>query len=212
MEFALAVKNIVIVGNFSPGNFDKYFFIKNLIVSENEIQENSQFFNELCILNTPMFNITIVVNQLVFTDLNGSYNLDNAIIVLKKLVSTSQFKCSAMGINFHWYLFSEEKTTELSKRLFYNENEKITKAFFNVDNVSYGLYLSKDFGNSRMKLDIKPATVTKIETSIEQKVLAFVFNFHVDLKNKDNTMIFKILDESSSYFNESKKIVEYNDI
>lgn len=207
MDFSLAVKNIIIVGDFNPAFFDKYFFIKNNIVQETDIDDSCHFLTDVCILNTTKFNLTIVSNQLVLSDLNSVYDINKAIEIVNKITASSQFKSTALGINFHWYLFSEEKTSEISKKYFYNENEMLTKQFFNGDNTSYGIYLSKDFGLSRMKLDIKPATLTKIDTNNEQRVIAFVFNFHVDLKNDNKDKIFAALEEAQKYCEESKKII-----
>lgn len=208
MDFSLAVKNIVIVGDFNPGLFDKYFFIKHSILLEQDILETSHFLSDVCILNTNEFALTIVGNQLAITDLKSDLNIQKIIEVLKKIISVGQYQARAMGVNFHWYLFSEEKTSEISKKYFYNENEILTNTFFNEENVSYGIYLSKDFGLSRMKLDIKPATVTQIGSENEQRVIAFTFNFHSDLKNENTNQVMNILDQSNNYCEETIKIIK----
>ena len=206
MDISLAVKNIIIVGEFEPAFFDKYFFIKHNIVKEDDIQNSSIFMAEACMLNTEDFNLTIVSNQLVITDLKVKSEIQNIIEITEKIISVSQFNYSAMGINFHWYLFSGEKTTEISKKYFYNENDILTNKFFNEDNVSYGTYLSKDFGLSRMKLDIKPATLSKINNDEVERVIAFTFNFHVDLRNENK--IIDVLPLGQKYCDETIKVIK----
>ena len=45
MQSTLKIKNIVLVGIFNPSAFDKYFFIKNNLATEEEILPNSTFGN-----------------------------------------------------------------------------------------------------------------------------------------------------------------------
>lgn len=206
MELSLTVKNLVIVGSFQPSKFDKYFFLKNNIFKEEEISETSIFSEQFCVVDARGFNLTIIPNQLIFTEKVPQLN-DLLSEIFSKLVCFLDFSGIAFGINLHWYLFSEDKTNELTKKYFYNENASINK-FFDGDNISYGCYLSKDFGNSRLKLDIKPATVSRIETNLEQRVISFAFNFHTDLKSKNcKEEILKSLSELGQYTDETKSII-----
>lgn len=206
MELSLTVKNIVIVGIFKPSKFDKYFFLKNNIFEEGEIAETSIFSSEFSIIETQDFNLTVLSNQLIFTEKEPQLK-DLMSEIFSKIINSVDINASGFGINLHWFLFSEDKTNELSKKYFYNETSTIND-FFKGDNISYGCYLSKDFGNSRMKLDIKPVTVTKIGTELEQRVIVFNFNFHTDLKNKNcKQEIIKSLSEIQKYTDETETIL-----
>ena len=206
METSLTVKNIVLIGEFQPSKFDKYYFLKNNIFEEHEISEESLFTSDFTIVTAKGFNLTIVANQLVLNEIEPKVENTMADLVTK-ILSTSSFLGSGFGINLHWYLFSGDKTNEVAKKYFYNENS-VLNTFFNEENVSYGTYLSKDFGNSRLKLDIKPATVVTIDSQIEQKIISFGFNFHTDLKGEDfKSNIFKSLSEFKDYINETIKII-----
>jgi hypothetical protein len=206
METSLTVKNIVLLGEFQPSKFDKYYFLKNNIFEEYEISEESLFTSDFTIVIARGFNLTIVANQLVLNEIEPK--TDDAISeLMSKIVSTCAFIGTGFGINLHWYLFSGDKTSEVAKKYFYNE-KSVLNTFFNEENVSYGSYISKDFGNSRLKLDIKPATVVTIDSEIEQRIISFGFNFHTDLKGDDfKADIFKSLSEFKDYINETFKII-----
>ena len=206
METSLTVKNIVLLGEFQPSKFDKYYFLKNNIFEENEISDESLFTSDFTIVIARGFNLTIVANQLVLNEIEP--NTDDAISeLMSKIVNSSIFTGTGFGINLHWYLFSRDKTNEIAKKYFYNE-KSLLNPFFSGENVSYGSYISKDFGNSRLKLDIKPATVVTIDSEIEQRIISFGFNFHTDLKDEDfKADIFKSLSEFKEYINETIKII-----
>lgn len=206
MEISLTVKNIVLIGEFQPSKFDKYYFLKNNIFNENEISEQSIFTSDFALVVARGFNLTIVTNQIVLTE--NELKVDETMVeLMDKIVSTSNFTASGFGVNLHWYLFSGEKTSEIAKKHFYNEKSEIN-SFFKGDDISYGSYLSKDFGNSRLKLDIKPATVMKIDSEIEQRIISFAFNFHTDLKNENfKDDIKKSLSEVEEYIKETRKII-----
>lgn len=207
MEVSLTVKNIVIVGEFQPSRFDKYYFLKNQIFEEGDILETSIFSSEFSVVRTNLFNLTVLNNQIILNE-NEPKDEDFISEIISKIVKTIEFKASGFGINLHWYIFSENDTNRLSKEYFYNENSVINQYFID-GNVSYGTYMSKDFGNSRMKLDIKPATVTKIETGQEQTIISFSFNFHTDLNTENfKVNIMKSLSEINEYTEETKKIVQ----
>lgn len=206
METSLTVKNIVLLGEFQPSKFDKYYFLKNNIFEESEISEESLFTPDFTIVIAKGFNLTIVANQLILNEIEPKtdYVISE---LMNKIVSTSDFIGTGFGINLHWYLFSGDKTSEVSKQHFYNE-KSLLNTFFNEANVSYGSYISKDFGNSRLKLDIKPATVITIDSKVEQRIISFGFNFHTDLKGEDFKVdIFKSLSEFKDYLSETIKII-----
>ncbi len=206
MEISLTVKNIVLIGEFQPSKFDKYYFLKNNIFEESEISDESVFSSDYTVVVARGFNLTIVQNQIVLTEYEPKFE-DTMADLMSKIVSTSSFIGSGFGINLHWYIFSGDNTNLLVKKYFYNEKSELNN-FFNDENVSYGTYLSKDYGNSRLKLDIKPATVVRIDSESEQRIISLAFNFHTDLNNENyREEILKSLSEINDYMNETKKIV-----
>jgi len=206
METTLTVRNVVLIGEFKVSNFDKYYFIKNQIFSEEEISK-THFSNDLSHIETNKFHLVIYSNQMILTALYPHDN-DDLFDILNRMIDTGSCNCDALGINYHYYIFSEGKTDELSKK-FFDLNNRFTNEIFNAENVSYGYYVSKDIGSARLKLDIKPSNVRRVDTDIENKVLAFIFNFHIDLKAHD---VKESILEAPMYKSECDKIMKYYEI
>ena len=124
----------------------------------------------------------------------------------KKIIEYSDLSVSAAGVNFHFYKFSKGDTQNLSKKYFYNENNLINK-FFDGDDVNYGYYISKNFDDARLKLDIKPATVQNLESNVSEKLIQFQFNFHVDFQTNSKDKLFSVIENYERYYEEAKKII-----
>ncbi len=205
MDIQLVVKNIVVIGDFIPQKFDKYFFLKNNIFEENEILETSIFLPEFCVLQTSFVTVQITSQQLIINDINTDKFYDMTSLT-KKIIEYSDLSVSAAGVNFHFYKFSKGDTQNLSKKYFYNENNLINK-FFDGDDVNYGYYISKNFDDARLKLDIKPATVQNLESNVSEKLIQFQFNFHVDFQTNSKDKLFSVIENYERYYEEAKKII-----
>jgi len=212
MQTNLGIKNIVLVGLFNVQQLDKYFFIKNEIVKDEDILKGSIFdsIGGVTQLVCENFNVLISAQQIIITDSKPENN-DNGIadIISKILKSATDIKITALGINFHWFL-SDEKISleEFSRRLFYNDKVELFNKCFISKDYMFGAYASTNFKNSRLKLDVKPTiTHNSLDNSV-YNVIDFSFNFHFDNKNKfDNVEILNYLSEFDSYKSESEKII-----
>ena len=208
MQIDLKIKNIVLIGAFNPSMFDKYFFIKNNIVKEEDILPTSVFNQPgACQLITEKFHFFITTNQVVLTDLLPG---KNDIGINQTLLSISQIgafaNVTASGINFHFFMEKDEKSIEeLSREYFFNERLRINE-FFKSDDSMFGTYLSTNFKDSRLKLDVKPNTVVPNPVEIERLVIAFIFNFHFEVNNKLD-ILYKSLNEYNEYEEYSNKII-----
>jgi len=211
MQTELKEKNIVFAGVFNVASYDKYFFIKNDIVKEEEILDNSVFagFNGVTQLITNKIQITISLGQLIISDLligSSESNIENiAISIVEKLKNSSVV---ALGINLNWSLMDESRSLgQLSKDLFYNDKIELFSKMFNSDNPMYGVYASKNIKDGRVKLDIKPHVIKQPDNST-MSFLYFIFNFHFDIKNKEgNSELLTIIRDYSFYKEESVKIL-----
>jgi hypothetical protein len=206
MKISLAVRNFVIVGEFIPSKFDKYYFLKNDIFEESDILDSSVFSTEFCQLSTNKFSLLILPNQLVLTELvpENTEVLSNTI---EKISFTSDFVASAMGYNVHYYMY-DDNIKELARKYFYNENISLAKNFFDTEDANFGYYASKNFKDSRLKLDIKPNILKHHNDNREENILIFAFNFHRDLNIADyKNVISNSLKELESYGVEIKKIM-----
>ncbi|HLF53527.1 hypothetical protein [Flavobacterium sp.] len=209
MEIALTVRNVVIIGGMMPSKFDKYFFLKNNIFNEGDILETSQFSNEFSLTITPNYSVQIAAGQFILTELKPDAEGDIENVARRILECSDDFEATGVGVNIQWFNFTRENTRELSKKYFFNSNLLINK-FFDGADTSYGYYISKNFGKARLKLDIKPAKVVKVGTTVEDEILTFTFNFHVDLlkEQKSKAQIIEVLQEIEDYTLETKKIVD----
>ena len=134
MQVQNRVKNVVFVGSFNPALFDKYFFIKNDIVKEEEILPNS-IFESFGIINilTKNCTITIFPNQIIINDNQvdvDSTRLSTISIALTQAM-TSQ-TVSAIGFNFTYFLGNGEMNiSDFSRNYFYNDKINLISNFFN---------------------------------------------------------------------------------
>ncbi|MBC7475272.1 MAG: hypothetical protein H7263_13355 [Candidatus Sericytochromatia bacterium] len=206
MNIQLAVKNIVINGTFSPQKFDKYFFLKNEIFNEGEIEDSSIFLTDFCIINTKKIHIQITQQQLIITEVTSD-TLVSVMDIAEKIIKQTEFLATASGINFHYYKFTSDDIHQLSKKYFFNVNSEVNKYFSN-DDVSYGYYLSKDFKGTRLKLDMKPATIQRADSGVNERIIQFQFNFHSDFTEQSNTkQLLEVIKNYQIYFNETQQII-----
>jgi len=211
MEISLIARNIVAVGTFIPSKFDKFFFIKNNVFKENEL-EDSIFSEHFIQIRTDTVIILISSSNLSITskDLEDPKHAD---FVLEKIIENSDIHCTAIGINFDYFMYmGNNKLEEVSKKYFYQKNT-LVDSFFNVEDAAFGFYVSKDFKQARLKLDIKPQLVYDTFESKQKNVLSFEFNFHSDLEEETSAdKILSIIKDAPDYFEETKNIMNiYND-
>lgn len=180
MEKGYLNKNIVFIGEFKPSKFEKLYFIKNELLSEDDFLEGSIFLPDISIIETKNYNIEVNQNRFTinFKTIDFELNFEKLIHILRDSI------IRVFGFNFKRVLFLEDVTE--TKKFFYIENNNINK-FFDSDDTAYGYYVSRDIDESRLKLDIKPVMLHKVDENLLVNALDFSFNFHfenIDFKNK----------------------------
>jgi hypothetical protein len=179
-------KNITILANFfNPSVFNSLWFVKNGILKEEDINAKTSFQSpDISQVNTSTFSLIVVLNQLVFHVIDD--NEAKSIEILNKMISAlPHTPYTAMGINFVFDAPAlDTDLSEYSRKLFFYPESKL-HSLFNTQDAKFGVYLSKNVNGSRLKLDIKPATISDANGSINKEVITYAFNFHKDL-NKDN--------------------------
>ena len=223
MNTSLKIKNIVLVGITLPANMDRYFFVKNGIFKEEEIQPASIFSPGFLRIITEKYSIVsnlmanpvnpaVFINQLILT-VNTPSSDDKLSEIMTSIVkSANLINCTSLGMNFHWYMNYEGKETshEISKKYFYSDKIKLFSDFFTTDDAHYGVYASKNIKKARLKLDVKPILYNDIipVVSIGKSAIQFGFNFHIDVDKKESTAeLIGHLSEYNEYFKESEKIM-----
>jgi hypothetical protein len=178
MESQILNKNIVFIGEFKPSLFDKLYFIKKQIISEDEFLPTSLFLPDLTIIETKNYLLDINSNRFTISYKNlEDKNLPNPLNIEKAL---EESKVNAFGFNFKIDIFIDDKNE--TKKYFYFEDNRLNK-FFDSENSAYGYYVSKDLENCRLRLDIKPVQLQKITENLLIDAIDFNFNFHFENSN-----------------------------
>lgn len=209
MDIGLKVQDIVLLGLFNPAKFDRYTFIKNKILKEEEIEQSSIFLPEIVNLQSKKFNLVINSNQIIIST-NPENNVDISKFLLKFLSLFDEINLNASGFNFRYFVEPKIDNSEIEsfiKKNFFNPNNKIQSQFFSDDNSTYGFYSSKDFKDTRLKLDVKPVNLNV--QNLNLKSVQFEFNFHKDYDLKSNSFekLKELLNCYIAYKNECKNIV-----
>jgi hypothetical protein len=205
MELELIEKNIVILGNFRPVKFDKLFFIKNNLLREEDFLENSIFMTEFSLIETKDFTLNISQQQIVINTKNPNEN-NNIQNIAAEIIKIKDIQINAVGYNLKWFMFLKNELNNFTKDLFYSSNNNVINKYFSSEDTVYGYYVSKNYKYSRLKLDVKPILVQKIDTNEKRKVLNFDFNFHIDNKYTNDELSELVL-EYETFINEANKIV-----
>jgi hypothetical protein len=179
MSLILIEKNIVILGAFKPTKFDKLFFIKNNLANGNDFTEKSIFISDFSLVDTNEFTVNITPNSIVINTKNENIN-NNIQKIASFIILNNDTNITAIGYNLKWSLFLQKDLNEITKELFFANNNNTINKFFSTNNTAYGYYVSRDYEYSRLKLDIKPSLIQKIDTNEKIKVLIFDFNFHIE--------------------------------
>ena len=209
MTTYLVNQSIVLVGIFNPLFFDRYFFIKNQIVVEENINEYTFSVAELSQLMTTHFQLVVHPNQIMITPSEIQNKLKVGIdqVAIKLVDTLPESKITASGINFVWFIDVDEADLNSStKELFFSENNLIQKKYFDGDDCHFGFYSSKNIKNCRLKLDVKPVTNDRKHS------IQYQFNFHRDYSNPDgnNSEIISVIKNYSDFWNESKKMINFD--
>ncbi len=211
MNTSQAGITIVFVGVFQVADFDKFFFIKNDFFKEEEIKNAPIFTPEIAQININGINILITGQQIIITQFKMEEERGKEIALLFAKYITHNMQ--AVGVNFAWNLIPTESLEKATKEYFFNEQNKMFTEYFNSTDTIYGSYVSKNFMRGRLRLEIKPQIVTKVniktqETSETTNVINFAFNFHYQVPTKGEiSMLVEFINDYKHFLKESEKIM-----
>lgn len=207
MILALDMSNVVIVSNsFNVSIFSQIWLIKNGIMNEDDFSKGYLFSPMAVQTESNDFSLLVVPERLQFTLRDLSEKAPDLIMSkVGKIVETlphTPFK--SVGLNFNWCADSETQPfDQFNHSLFWKEKSPLYEAF-NQENARFGAYMSQDFMNFRLKLDIKPITRKTPDGTVE--LLQFAFNFHRDLEPESAKS--QILDTLKSWSDAKKTASE----
>jgi hypothetical protein len=175
--------NIVIVAqNLNPSIFTQLWLLKQGVFVEEEFKQESFFTPAAVNVFTDNSQLLIVPERLQLTFLNT----DKQDVLAKRIIGTivealPHTPYNALGFNFTWVSEPSEGTgfSEKLREMFLSPKNPLA-SYFNDDNARFGMYMSKDVDNMRLKLDMKPVTHSQERS---KEALQLIFNFHKDLKD-----------------------------
>lgn len=202
---------VVLAENFNPSIFSSYWLINNDFIKEEEIQPESIFTPNLSQVVTSNYVILITPNklELIFESEDIAFKeiIYNVLIPIIKRLKEVPYK--GLGINFKWFISDDETSIqEVSRKLFFNESSEFY-TLMDSSNARYGAYFSKDFNETRLRLDVKPINAIVKADKKNLELILYTFNFHCDLeKGTEVDMLINLLSDWESFRNESNKIID----
>ena len=189
MPVELVGSTVVIVAKqFNPSIVNQLWLVQNAVLLEDEFRPGCVFTDMAVQVHASEFDLTVVPQQFQFTPkvaLDRQQELVNEKVGrITQTLPHTPFR--ALGLNFIWqYTPDNESVADACRRLFFKEGCRLHESFNQAD-ARFGGYMSKDFMSLRMKMDVKPATVTCDGQSVER--IQFMFNFHKDLVSDENVV------------------------
>ncbi len=183
---------VVTAANLNPTIFTQFWLTKFGILKENDFQKPGSLFSPLAVnVNAEGFSLLVVPEriQIGFTSFEfavkaGQKTLRSTIGKIVKELPHTPF--GAVGFNFEWLLIPNKpnEMKRIERNFFLSEYNPLLKEFKGRDS-HFGCYLSKDVGWARLKLDIKPITLSKEGAGLQ---LAFNYNTDLEGENKGKTV------------------------
>lgn len=172
-------KNLILTAeNFNVSIFRESWFLENEIFNKEDIDSSKTFFTP-SMIQVEGGGIRIVINPLQMilslTKEEEGFEKFNLLYLITKNLPHIPYQASGMNFDF----LIEDLGGKKSNVSILNDHSPIHNEFINnSENPRFGIYASKDYLNSRLKLDIKPvmASINNQEESKEYLHLKFNFN------------------------------------
>ncbi len=203
--------NIVIVAhNFNPTIFTPIWLVNIKAIKENELIPNTIVTPAASNNDTSDFNLLVMPDRLQLT---FKREADFKSIIEKTLhnivKSLPHTPYEAVGFNFIWSFVPDNQGSfrDITYRYFISDKNPL-KTIFDQQDARFGIYMSKNALDLRLKLDIKPVYVTI--DNISREALQFIFNFHKDLDKKTDSVeiLLTTIDKWLTAKSEAEKIVK----
>lgn len=191
---------IILTQNFNPAIINRYWLVSQKVIADNLILEDSIFAPQFTQVVTSFFNLIALPHQIQITTTLDADIAKYCLTILSKL---DGIFFQAIGFNFDWALEEEGVTIEeFSKKYFFNKNSTIQNDFYSL-NARFGSFMSKEFKNSRLQLDIKPGS---LKNDPSKELMLFAFNCHIDLDN-NRELLLSSLRDYNDYKLEAERII-----
>ena len=197
---------IVNANQFYPTLLTKTWLVENNIIPENDI-ENYLNGNGISQIKCANFFLTMLPNQVSFSIINDLDKKDIHLL-LNCINALERVQFLTAGINFAYSSpLSNDVTKNLSREKYFFTNSKVHSLFDNED-AKFGVYLSKNFHGTRLKLEILPSLVQSLKNPLPREVLSFTYNYHKILDPNNNKQdLLEFIDDAQSFQDNSREIM-----
>lgn len=182
----LDTANIVILAqNLNPSIFTEKWLVDNSIIGPEGAQGEYLFSPMMVQVPTQGFHLAVVPERLQLEvtqpDESAGEVLERKVGAIVDLLPHTPFR--AIGFNFHWVAVTTE-TSRFAEELrarFAKTGAPLYEHFDGAD-ARFGVYLSTDVDDFRLRLEVKP--LRGVEDARRFEGLAYAFNFHSDLSGE----------------------------
>ena len=183
MNKLVSLSVVITARHFNPSVMSQAWLIRQGFVAEEEILPNFVFSDALVQVRTDRFALLVIPEQFQFFPMVEESEQQKLIQdkVGRIVNNLPHTPFRAVGLNFNWHIIPNRCSVSRLSRLAFGQARNPLYKYFQEENAQFGAYMSKDFYECRLKLDIKP--LTNQET--KEQLLQFGFNFHTDLRENE---------------------------
>lgn len=171
--------------SFNPSIFSETWMDKNGILAADSLEGIRIFSPEIAQFQTKEFRVLVTPPkmQIMFQihNIHGDFEVQRN-IAIRTIELLPHTPYQALGLNFDFFVSfpDEENFNSYNRALLGTGDYQLLKEFSSAD-AKFGRYFSKNYGEARLKLDIKP-----VKGGPQNKdLLQFSFNFHHDVAQFD---------------------------
>jgi hypothetical protein len=181
---------VVVAHQFNPSVISEVWLTRNELLRVEDRQEGCVFTDVFVNLRSSQYSLLVTPDQLQFAP-GGEPEAQRDLILSKvgKMIALlPHVPYHAAGLNFVWAFDPEPETVPTAtRRLFFAHGRPFFRHFDTPD-AQFGSYLSKSVLGCRLKLDIKPVTVTQVDSTADRArpVVHLAFNYHLDVLGHDD--------------------------
>jgi hypothetical protein len=187
---ALLIENafsgiVLTAQSFNPSIFTETWLDRNDIIRADSLEGLRVFSPEIAQFQTEEVQVLVVPPKMQITfrihEITGEFEIPRKIAIrtVELLLHTPY---QALGLNFDFFVsFPDEKDFNAYNRTLLGTGDYQLLQEFSAADAKFGRYFSKDYGDARLRLDIKP-----VKGGPHNKdLLQFSFNFHHDVTRID---------------------------
>lgn len=187
---ALLIENafsgiVLTAQSFNPSIFTETWLDRNDIIRADSLEGLRVFSPEIAQFQTEEVQVLVVPPKMQITfrihEITGEFEIPRK-IAIRTVELLPHTPYQALGLNFDFFVsFPDEKDFNAYNRTLLGTGDYQLLQEFSAADAKFGRYFSKDHGDARLRLDVKP-----VKGGPHNKdLLKFSFNFHHDVTQID---------------------------